>query len=118
MLIEVFTVLIAIWGSVSLLYYLLFKFVSWGTRPGVTVICAHGDGRQALMQLEAVRRTAELTGNRRKQRIVIVDFGVDEDVGETLVRECYGGSNTYFCGADSLADTILSFEHEFVFSEK
>ncbi|NMP37354.1 MAG: hypothetical protein GX051_04420 [Clostridiales bacterium] len=108
MFIEIFTVLITVWGSVSLLYYLLFKFISWGTYPGITLIYAAGDGSRALAQLEAERKTAELTGAHKKQQIIIVDYGLDSDGAKRLLGECRSGSNTYYCCPDSLCETLES----------
>lgn len=78
MIVEVFTLIFAVIGVLSILRYLIFKFISFKEEKFTLVLPVFSENDEIFSKIENLREFCEFCGIHKKCTVVIVNYGAQK----------------------------------------
>ena len=86
---EVFMLIFAVVGILSILRFLIFKFISFKEEKFTLVLPLFSEDKEVFRRIENVREFCEFCGIHKKCTVVIINYGAEEWFLEKI-EETYG----------------------------
>lgn len=86
---EISVLIFAIIGILSILRYLIFKFISWKEEKFTLVLPVFSENEEIFSRIENIREFCEFCGIHKKCTVAIINYGAPEWFLEKI-NELYG----------------------------
>ncbi|MBR2876303.1 MAG: hypothetical protein IKC01_04125 [Clostridia bacterium] len=94
MAVETATVILAVLGIISILKYLIFKFISWKEEYFTLVLPVFNENEDIFQRIANIREFCEFCGIHKKCTIAIINYGASDVFIEKLKNE-FGYSDIF-----------------------
>lgn len=81
---EIFTLIFAIIGILSILRFLIFKFITFKEEQFTLLLPVHKENEEIFSRIENLREFLDFSGIHKKCTVVIINYGVSEEFLEKI----------------------------------
>ncbi|MBR3809386.1 MAG: hypothetical protein IKK46_03700 [Clostridia bacterium] len=81
---EIFTLIFAIIGILSILRFLIFKFITFKEEQFTLLLPVHKENEGIFSRIENLREFLDFSGIHKKCTVVIINYGVSEEFLEKI----------------------------------
>lgn len=92
---DVIALIFAVFGVISLLYLLMFGFLSWRENGFTAVVPLFYEDEAVFMRIDDIRMFAELCPLHKKTKIALINYGAPESFLDEI-RKRYAGFDFLF----------------------
>lgn len=75
---DVVALIFAVFGVISLLYFLMFRFLSWREKDFTAVVPLFFEDEEIFLRIDGIRMFAEACSVHKKTKIAVVNYGAPE----------------------------------------
>jgi hypothetical protein len=86
---EAATIILAVVGVISILKFLIFKFISWKEEEFILVLPIFTESNDIFQRIENMREFCDFCGIHKKSTIVIVNYGASREFLQKI-EDTYG----------------------------
>ena len=81
---EIFTLIFAVIGILSILRFLIFKFITFKEESFALLLPVYKEDEEIFSRIENLREFLDFTGVHKKCTVVIINYGVSEEFLEKI----------------------------------